>query len=290
MQKHIQFICPSARNMAELSVKTSVISQSSSFLSLDSSVKRKNHFTLIELLVVIAIIAILAGMLLPAINKAREKGRSAKCVANIKQVTTGFILYCNDSDDWMVPMGNDEIRWCGKNTGSSYTGGGGIMDYLNEGIKACPTMVKNFADGDATFMNTGCGGYGYNQVIGGALVYSNSPVVPIAKITQAENPSETIAFSDAVQFDMSSKKPIEMFYISPPKAEYFGSPYDPYPDMHFRHDKRANVSFVDGHIVAKQITVTRAGYFSEEENLNQYFVGWFGTSLENAQTYFELKK
>lgn len=264
MQTHTHFFCPSA-----FKAKSPI----------------RFHFTLIELLVVIAIIAILAGMLLPAINKAREKGRSARCITNIKQVTTGFILYCNDSDDWMVPMGNDEIRWCGKNTGSSYTGGGGIMDYLNEGIKACPTLIKNFADGDATWMNTGCGGYGYNKVAGGALVYSNSPVVPIAKITQAENPSETIAFADSIQFNYSDKKPIEMFYLSPPIAYN-----DPYPDMHFRHDKRANVSFLDGHVAAKQITVTRAGYFSEKEQLNQYFVGWFGTSLENAQTYFELKK
>ena len=60
----------------------------------------KKQFTLIELLVVIAIIAILAGMLLPALNKAREKGYAAKCTGNMKQLATGLFLYTNDNDDW----------------------------------------------------------------------------------------------------------------------------------------------------------------------------------------------
>ena len=106
---------------------------------------KQSGFTLIELLVVIAIIAILAGMLLPALSMAKEKAKAIKCTSNMRQIGVATMMYADDNEGHM-PLSNmfhadPKLLWI--NLVLPYVGN-------SDEVRACPSdkksMVSYFFD------------------------------------------------------------------------------------------------------------------------------------------------
>jgi prepilin-type N-terminal cleavage/methylation domain-containing protein/prepilin-type processing-associated H-X9-DG protein len=93
--------------------------------------KKKHSFTLIELLVVIAIISILAAMLLPALNKARDTAKKINCVSNLKQIGLAFAFYSSDNKGYVPPLNSWAIGINPNPHNPGYTWIWLVKDYLN---------------------------------------------------------------------------------------------------------------------------------------------------------------
>ena len=197
---------------------------------------RRQFFTLIELLVVIAIIAILAGMLLPALNKSRDSARSSQCLGNTKEIARVFLAYSSDYDEylpspWTIKQHAVDKQFY-KTLSSLYNVSYGKANRST--IYCCPNYQKGYADGQ---FNTS---YGIN-VFG--FFGSESPaadaVLKHKKITKFTAASSTCMIGDnynhwRVDYNGTAESITDQ--------NMFTKSY-----ITFRHNSKANFAFIDGH-------------------------------------------
>ncbi len=224
--------------------------------------RKREGFTLIELLVVIAIIAILAGMLLPALNKAREKGKQAACTSLFKQFGYAFRMYLDDNKDWLPPFrdyGSPEKYIFSLEEKSTYLGPYLIKSskpqYIGLLSNSLPTKFvcpsASIPSGGTQTYTYGINNHFYNPGLGGADSGSGKSL----RYTCFKKPSETL-FMGENQINNN-----QVNYYDPLTSAGNASALP----MYFRHSGSSVVLHSDMHVrsyVYRDIPFRPVGYLN----------------------------
>lgn len=204
---------------------------------------KKQNFTLTELLVVISIIAILAGLTMPALNKARASAMATACSSNLKQVGAVFVLYANDSEDLLPPAETaaDEPWFWGLEDKKYFRND--MRNNTSKTVVNCPVTRGNPKDKN-----------GYGVPIGDNEEDGGKEIVASKKI-YARSRIDMDAMTSFVASDSIADAPInsskgDAYSIGQNQGSTYaaGVGY-----IAFRHSNKANILMLDGRVDATDV-------------------------------------
>ena len=205
------------------------------------------QFTLVELLVVIAIIAILAGLILPALSSSRDSARLAQCISNIRNVTLMHIFYADANAGYFCPAWDTSFdSW---ESSGNHRGPGILSRVVPDSSAAKGRVFECPSAKSSLFSNLAWtaryAGYGMNYLLSFDSPSAMPPKFRLCRIQNVKNPSRLIVLSDAACFLAGSDgRPSPTAFLYNPTSGKGG-----YSD--FRHSgSTCAVSFVDGHATA----------------------------------------